>query len=489
MIRAVEVWFGVDERWVRPAPGPGELRTDVRWALVALLTIVASQELTRSIGLLQDERYGPVWQYAGILTLCAMVVVRRRLPVLVTLTAGIHMIVMSLVMPMTMMQLPTQMAYFLLIFSGMAWARNRRALAGAVAVVLVLLVLLFAWTYALGSGIEDIRRNLGESDVEQVGPLPTVLAVVLFSVLGNTIFFGFAIGLGQVAWRGAMRQAQVEEQAATIRAQTAQLTDQAVVAERLRIARELHDVVAHHVSVMGVQAAAARRVMERDPEAARDSLTAIERAARDGVGQMRDLLGTLRVADGDAGAGAGAAAQEGADRAPQPTLATLPDLVEQASTPLCQVTGQVVESAPGAAGRVPPPLQLSAYRIVQEALANVRRHSTARTARATVRVDEDAQTVEVEVVDDGSPRVGTSGTGLGLQGMRERAAYLGGGVEAGPRAGGQGWRVRVWLPLDGRRPVPAGTAATGTAASGGTAAQAGNADRTAPVDTSAGMPR
>ncbi|OLT17952.1 hypothetical protein BJF80_01175 [Serinicoccus sp. CUA-874] len=291
-----------------------------------------------------------------------------------------------------------------------------------------------------------------------------------------------------------MRQAQVEEQAATIRAQTAQLTDQAVVAERLRIARELHDVVAHHVSVMGVQAAAARRVMERDPEAARDSLTAIERAARDGVGQMRDLLGTLRVADGDAGAGTGAAAQEGADRAPQPTLATLPDLVDQASTPLCQVSGQVVESAPGAAGRVPPPLQLSAYRIVQEALANVRRHSTARTARATVRVDEDAQTVEVEVVDDGSPRVGTSGTGLGLQGMRERAALLGGGVEAGPRAGGQGWRVRVWLPLDGRGPgsrlVSAGTAApAGTVTPAGTPAQAGTADRTAPVDTSAGTPR
>ena len=455
MIRAVESWFGVDERWERPAPGPGELRADLRWALVALVTITVSQELTRSLGLLEDERYGPVWQYAGVVTLCALIVVRRRLPVFVTLAAGTHMILMSLVMPMTMSQLTTQMAYFLLIFSGMAWARNRRALAGAVAVVLVLLVLLFAWTYALGSGIEDIRRNLGESDVEQVGPLPTVLAVVLFSILGNTIFFGFAIGLGQVAWRGAMRNAQVEEQADTIRAQTERLTDQAVVAERLRIARELHDVVAHHVSVMGVQAAAARRVMERDPQAARDSLSAIERAARDGVAQMRDLLGTLRVADGreDAGHEGGEPTPETTDRAPQPTLATLPQLVEQATTPLCEVTGQVVESEPGAAGRVPPPLQLSAYRIVQEALANVRRHSTARHARATVRVDEGAGTVEVEVVDDGSPRVGTSGTGLGLQGMRERAAYLGGGVEAGPRSGGPGWRVRVWLPLDGHRPT------------------------------------
>ena len=94
------------------------------------------------------------------------------------------------------------------------------------------------------------------------------------------------------------------------------------------------------------------------------------------------------------------------------------------------------------------------YRIVQEALANVRRHSTARHARAIVRVDEPDGTIEVEVVDDGSPRPGTSGTGLGLLGMRERAHHLGGGVETGPRRGGPGWRVRVWLPLDGHRSAP-----------------------------------
>ena len=459
MIEAVERWFGVDERWERPLPPPRELRTDVRWALVALLTVVLSHELTRSVGMLENETWGPVWQYVGIVSLCALLVVRRRFPVAVTLAAGTHMILMSLVMPMTMSQLPAQMAYFLLIFSGMAWARNRRAVMYAVSAVVLMLVLLYAWTYALGSGVEQILESFDTSEAEDAGPFSPVVAVVIFSILGNVIFFGFAIGLGQVAWRGAMRQAQVEEQAATIRTQTAQLTDQAVVAERLRIARELHDVVAHHVSVMGVQAAAARRVMERDPDAARTALTAIEQASRDGVGQMRDLLGTLRAtgegaADDEPGPGGAHPdrARTTSDRAPQPTLAALPALIEQASTPLCEVTGHLVESAPGAADRVPPPLQLSAYRIVQEGLANVRRHSTARHASATVRVDEAAGTVEVEVVDDGSPRVGTSGTGLGLQGMRERAAHLGGGVEAGPRSGSAGWRVRVWLPLDGHRP-------------------------------------
>ncbi|OLT44523.1 hypothetical protein BJF86_12200 [Serinicoccus sp. CNJ-927] len=452
MIEAVERWFGVDEGWRRPTPGPQERRADLWWALLALVVIAIGEELTRSVGMLEEERGGAWAQYAGILSLVAMVAVRRRFPVAVALLGGTHMIVMSLVMPTTMSQLPVQMTYFLLIFSGMAWARNRRALVLAIGVVLVQLVLLFAWSYALGSGLDEIRSNLGERDVEQVGPIPPLVAIVLFSVLGNVIFFGFAIGLGQVAWRGALRQAQVQDQARTIREQTAQLTDQAVVAERLRIARELHDVVAHHVSVMGVQAAAARRVMERDPAAARTALGAIEQASRDGVGQMRDLLGTLRTGEDTESTGAG--------RAPQPTLAALPALVEQATTPTCAVTAEVVESVPDAAGRVPPPVQLTAYRIVQEALANVRRHSTARHARVAVRVDEAAGTIEVEVVDDGSPRPGTSGTGLGLRGMRERAQHLGGGVEVGRRQGGPGWRVRVWLPLDGHRPAGGTHAAT-----------------------------
>ena len=147
-------------------------------------------------------------------------------------------------------------------------------------------------------------------------------------------------------------------------------------------------------------------------------------------------------ADGPAGPPGG--------RSPQPTLAELPDLARHASTSTCTATVSLVESAPGAAARVPPPVQLSAYRVVQEAFANVHRHSTARAASAVVRVDEDADRLEVEVVDDGTPRVGTSGTGLGLVGMRERAQHLGGGVEVGPRTGTNGWRVRVWFPLDGR---------------------------------------
>ncbi|MFK5584818.1 sensor histidine kinase [Serinicoccus sp. LYQ131] len=470
MMTTLERWFGVEEHWERPRPGPRELRRDVRWALLALLVIAVSHELARSMGMLSDPGPGVGWQYLGIVTVAALVAVRRRHPEATALVAGVHMMVLSVVMPMTMAQLPMQMLYFLLIFSGMAWARNRRVLMGVIAAILVLLVLLFSWSFAISSGIQEIYESLGAEDLEGAGLVPAVPAVILFTVVSNALFFGFAIVLGQVAWNGALRQCQVLAQSETIHAQTAQLTDQAVVAERLRIARELHDVVAHHVSVMGVQAAAARRVLDRDPEAARTAVTAIEQSSRDAVGQMRDLLGTLRTGsepgEVDASGGRGGA---GTDRAPQPTLAALPALVEQATTPTCAVSLDVVESSPGAAGRVAPPVQLTAYRIVQEGLANVRRHSTARQARATVRVDEAAEQLEVEIVDDGSPRVGTSGTGLGLMGMRERAQHLGGGVESGPRQAGAGWRVRVWLPIDGRGPRRTGRSqadARSTAVSG-----------------------
>lgn len=221
--------------------------------------------------------------------------------------------------------------------------------------------------------------------------------------------------------------------AETIRAQADELRDQAVVDERLRIARELHDVVAHHVSVMGIQAGAARRLLQTRPEQASEALVNVEDSAREAVTQMRGLLGALRASD--------VASDE--DRGPQPMLAELPELV--ASFAPLQVSLDAVERAPGLLERVPLPLQLSLYRTVQEALANVVKHSTARTASVVVR--EGRGYVEAEVLDDGRPRGGTSGTGLGLVGMRERIASHHGTSDIGPRVTG-GYRVRVRFPLE-----------------------------------------
>ncbi|WP_122261951.1 sensor histidine kinase [Ornithinimicrobium cerasi] len=462
---SIDSWSGADEAWERPQPDRAHLRQDLWLALGAMVVIALGAELMRSLGAFDEEPHGIPWQYLAMASLAALVAFRRSRPVLVTVLVGVHMLVTGMVLPMTLSTLPMQVLYFFLIFSGVSWARDRRALVAAVGLVLTLMVAWLAWTFALGRGVQQMMSYFADEVPEQIGLFEVPVAVVGFTLLNNVLFFGGSILLGQLAWNGARRTAQVVAQAATIEAQSARLRDQAVVAERLRIARELHDVVAHHVSVMGVQAAAARRVMDRDPAAAATALSAVEQSSRDAVGQMRELLGTLRSDDVDPGMppapagapvppgdGAGRSAVEWSPsgRSPQPTLAELPALAERASTPTCRASVTVVESAPGAAARVAPPVQLSAYRVVQEAFANVHRHSTARSASAVVRVDEDADRLEVEVVDDGTARVGTSGTGLGLRGMRERAHHLGGGVEVGPRTGSSGWRVRVWFPLDGR---------------------------------------
>jgi signal transduction histidine kinase len=158
---------------------------------------------------------------------------------------------------------------------------------------------------------------------------------------------------------------------------------------------------------------------------------------------MRGLLGALRDT---------AQAEPSASRAPEPRLADLRELVESASTEGLRVTYDVVEDVPGSVADVPGPVGLSLYRTVQEALANVRRHSTATSTTVVVRVDHRpaagfaAGYAEVEVVDNGRPRTGTSGSGLGLLGIRERLAAHGGVSEIGPRVTG-GYRVRVRMPL------------------------------------------
>jgi signal transduction histidine kinase len=448
---SVERWFGVDEVWVRPRPRVAE-RRDVQLAVASAVVVALGAELMRSLGAFTEESHGIGWQYLAMLSLAALVLVRRTYPVLVTAVVGVHLLLLGVLLPMTMSTLPMQVLYFFLIFSGVAWARDRRMLLAAIGLVITLMVAWVAWSYAIGSGMQQLTTMFAEDVPEKIGLFDVPVAVAGFMVLNNGLFFGGAIALGQVAWNGARTTARVVEQAGTITGQSLQLRDQAVVAERLRIARELHDVVAHHVSVMGVQAAAARRVMERDPSAASAALGTVELASREAVGQMRDLVGTLRSGELESGA-ARPEEEDGGGRRPQPTLADLPALAERASTPTCTVTVRLVETPDGAAGRVPPPVQLSAYRVVQEALANVHRHSTARHANAVVRVDEAADRLEVEVVDDGTPRPGSSGTGLGLLGMQERAEHLGGAVEAGPRTGSQGWRVRVWFPLDGMPPL------------------------------------
>lgn len=204
----------------------------------------------------------------------------------------------------------------------------------------------------------------------------------------------------------------------------------AVGEERARIARELHDIVAHAVGVIVVQAGAAEQVVEEDPEFARAALSTIRTTGSSALGEMRRLVTVLREPS------------EETDLTPQPGIDSLPELVERARRIGLDVD-LVVE---GGDRRLPAGLDLAAFRIVQEALTNVRRHSQA--GRARVRLALDSRQVHIEVDDDGPAEPGryTDGSGHGLIGMRERAALYGGTLDAGPR--GAGFAVRAILPLE-----------------------------------------
>ena len=200
------------------------------------------------------------------------------------------------------------------------------------------------------------------------------------------------------------------------------------------MARDLHDVVAHNISVINVQANTALHLMDRQPERARSALTTINEVSKQALVELRSVLGVLRDVD------------ENAPRAPTPGLAHVRDLVDSAAA--AGLTVRVEGDEPRAP--LPVDVDLAAYRIVQEALTNSARHSGSANAR--VRLGYRDRGLEITVDDDGTPRPPgqASGSGNGIAGMTERAHALGGTLRAGPRPGG-GFAVLAWLPLGGKR--------------------------------------
>jgi signal transduction histidine kinase len=207
--------------------------------------------------------------------------------------------------------------------------------------------------------------------------------------------------------------------------------------ERMRMARDLHDVVAHNIAVINVQANTALHLMDRQPERARSALVTINDVSKQALVELRSVLGVLRDVDE-------ASRSPRSPRSPAPGLARLGDLAEHASA--AGLTVRVEEDGQRAA--LPADVDLTAYRIIQEALTNSARHSGG--ARATVRLRHGDDALLIEVDDDGRPGSRPAhqggGSGNGIAGMTERAAALGGTLEARPRAEG-GFAVRAWLPL------------------------------------------
>jgi signal transduction histidine kinase len=224
-----------------------------------------------------------------------------------------------------------------------------------------------------------------------------------------------------------------QERAAELEQAREELARRAVTEERLRIARELHDVVAHSMSIIAVQSGVGVHVLDSQPEEARKALVAVEATSRQALVEMRRLLGVLRQE-----------AEPRGSLAPAPGLAE----VETLAAEVARAGVRVEVRIEGTPAELPAGLDLSAYRIVQEALTNVVRHAGPATARVAVRYAPDR--VAVEVVDDGrgGEVAGQDRSGHGIAGMRERAALYGGTLEAGPLPGG-GFRVAAILPLEG----------------------------------------
>ncbi|MGC4906371.1 sensor histidine kinase [Streptomyces cyaneofuscatus] len=297
----------------------------------------------------------------------------------------------------------------------------------------------------LALGLRETRRTViavwavtgsAGAALHLIAPDRSSGSALLLTILGGVVL---VIG-GAVRERG-VAQRRLAEQETISEAERAQRT---LLEERTRIARELHDVVAHHMSVITVQADSAPYRISGLPKAAEEEFTAIAAAARESLGEMRRLLSVLR-SEGTEG-----------DRAPQPGLDRLQQLVE--ATVRAGLPAELALSKELSSGRVevPPAVDLSAYRIVQEALANVVRHAPG--ARTRVLVSPERGHLLVLVVNEpaatrGSP-LETSGTGHGLVGMRERVRLTGGTLDTGPLPDG-GFRVAARMPLPPATAPPA----------------------------------
>jgi signal transduction histidine kinase len=301
------------------------------------------------------------------------------------------------------------------------------------------LVVAVASLYVAGMAASFLLGNVADPARARVGlaiVLGAAALVVYDSPDPSAGDFLFVPGFMGIAWFAgfALRERSGQAEAAQQRATQAEREREesarrAVFEERVRIARELHDVVAHHVSMMGVQAGAARLVIDRDRDKAKDALAAIEASSRQAVDELHRLLGFLRQAG------------ETDDLAPSPGVSQLPGLVAG----MRESDLAVEVDVEGEERPLPPTVDVSAYRIVQEALTNTLKHAGA--SRADVRLRYGPGELELEIVDDGrgAGDPSQSGSGLGLIGMRERAALHGGQLTAGPLDGG-GFAVHVRLP-------------------------------------------
>jgi signal transduction histidine kinase len=346
------------------------------------------------------------------------------------------------------------LAYGLVVVAALALVWRRKAPVTVLAVVTVLVSVFWLLGYAsllslIGlpalysvAAYSEDRRLAWVTVVAAAGTLLVVASLTVFdrpegyellTAVSMAAFLAAAVAAGVVMRNRERIFVDSERRAALAEADRVAEAERAVASERARIAREMHDVVAHGMSVVAVQAAAGQAIVRTDPDRAAEVFARIEAVGRESLGELRRMLGVLRDASG-----------ETASLSPQPGLADLADAVVEASESGI-ATELIVD---GERRDLPPGVELAAYRIVQEALTNVLKHAGA-SASAQVRLAYERDAVVLEVTDDGRGAVTSlfgRGGGHGLIGMRERVAIYGGTLSAGPRPGG-GYRVRASLPI------------------------------------------
>ena len=380
------------------------LRTAGPWVLDGLLAVVAAGAGVATLATVLPFDPGSPEAWAAYLLVLAHtlpIAVRRRWP-LAVLAWGLATGAAFAALGLNLVSLT--FAVLVYVYTVAAHGPRLASLAGLAATEALLVLVWLARPGALGDG-------------------------------GTLVLDGLIMAAGWWLGDGARRRqeavASARQRAAELEEAREELARRAVTEERLRIARELHDVVAHSMSIIAVQSGVGVHVLDSQPEEARKALAAVEATSRQALVEMRRLLGVLRQE-----------AEPRGSLAPAPGLAE----VEALAAEVARAGVRVEVHIEGTPCELPAGLDLSAYRIVQEALTNVVRHAGPATARVAVRYSPGQ--VALEVVDDGRGPGAEDRGGHGLAGMRERAALYDGTLEAGPVPGG-GFRVAATLPVEG----------------------------------------
>lgn len=404
------------------------LRTDLILALVVAFVSVLSLQALRLTDIYSASGLDLFLTQAFSLVISFLLVFYRRFPTTMATVYTVLIVVLafiSLSFNVSSESYSLLFVGFMTIYSVGAWVSNRRR-AFWVRFLLVLVQWCGSIAITVIIGYDDVVDLTGEIGDLSTGDLTYVLGTTLVISLA---FYASAWYFGGRAWNRAKERWKLETAHDELALANAKIADAAVQAERLHIARELHDVVAHHVTVMGVHASAARRLVEaqRDPAAVVQQLEHIEVSSAQAVHELQTMVYTLRDQDGST--------------EPLPDLSQLPELVRQADsttqTVTFELTGKPVE--------VSASVELTLYRVAQEALSNARKHA-GDDVEVKVALDYGQTAITLSVTDNGTAYDPVlNGTGTGIQGMKERVNAVDGTLEYGPRTP-YGWKVIVRVP-------------------------------------------